>query len=92
MLALEGSVRIGGRSVTQMYNRRELETLLVTGIQELQTIESSLDRRFGVLGKASEQTRKSFVLKLVALEKKASQLEQIVDALEGSRRNPLMAA
>jgi hypothetical protein len=75
-----------------MSNRRELEGLVLRGIQELKSLESSLDRRIAQLGRAPKQARTSFFLDLIHLEKRAQQLERIIDALDTSHRTSRLAA
>jgi len=75
-----------------MCNRREVEGLIVTGLQEVKSLEFNLDQRLADLGGAPRQARVSFLLNLMELEEKALELEKFVDALEGSYRTEPAAA
>jgi hypothetical protein len=76
-----------------MCSRRELETLIVIGLEELRGLETHLNQRLAALGKASRQRRISFLRNLIDLEERSRQLEELVDALdEGSRRTAPVAA
>ncbi len=75
-----------------MCSHREAEDFILTGLQEVKSLEMSLDRRLADLGGASQQTRVSFLLNLIDLEKKAERLEQFVNALERPRQTKPVAA
>jgi len=65
-----------------MCTRRELESLIVLGLEEIKRLESSLDRRFAGLKSAPPQARASFLLNLAALSEKTRWMEQMIDALD----------
>jgi hypothetical protein len=75
-----------------MCTRREAEGLIVTGLEEVKGLETSLNRRLTDLAGAPRQIRESFLLSLIELEEKALRLEQFVDALEAESRTEPAAA
>lgn len=73
-----------------MWNRNEVEALIVFEVRELERLESNLDQR---LANVPDQVmRLSLVRDLMDLERKTSQLEELVDALDGLCRTAPIAA
>ena len=73
-----------------MWNRNDVEALIVFELEELERLESNLDQR---LAKVPDQViRLSLAQDLMDLARKASQLEELVDALDGLSRPTPMAA
>jgi hypothetical protein len=75
-----------------MSSRCELEALVVSGIQEVKSLELSLDRRIAKLGRAPKQARTCFLLDLIHLEKRTQRLERIIGALDTSQRTARLVA
>jgi hypothetical protein len=63
-----------------MSNRNEVEALIVFEIQELERLESNLDQQ--LVNVPDQVMRLSLVRDLMDLERKTSQLEELVDAPE----------
>jgi hypothetical protein len=73
-----------------MWNRNEVEALIVFEVRELERLESNLDQR---LANVPDQVmRLSLVRDLMDLERKTSQLEELVDAFDGLCRTAPIAA
>jgi hypothetical protein len=75
-----------------MCNRRELEGLIVIGVEELTRLERLLTRQWDALATAPRDARVSFLSDLVQFQEKANRLERLVDALNEPDRTLPAAA
>jgi hypothetical protein len=76
-----------------MCSRRELEGLIVFGLQETRRLERLLKRKWATLVAAPQTARVSFLRNLAEFQEQASRLEKLIDALdELAQRSELAAA
>jgi hypothetical protein len=68
-----------------MGSRRELEALIIHGVQELRNLEARLGRSWAHLGGASVETRNRFFRNLMELETKVEQMERLTAVLDEQR-------
>jgi hypothetical protein len=76
-----------------MCNRRELESLIVFGLEQIRRLEGTLARQWATLATASHEARGSFLQDLAEFQRQTSQLEKLLQALEepAHRSAPLAA-
>jgi hypothetical protein len=65
-----------------MCSRRELEGLVVFGLQEIRRLERLLNRKWKTLEAAPQNARVSFLRNLAEFQEQASLLEKLIDALD----------
>jgi len=69
-----------------MCSRRELEGLILAGLQELRSLECLLSRKLATLGTAPRKARLSFLVNLIDLQERACRLEKLVDVLDDANQ------
>ena len=65
-----------------MCNRRELESLIVFGLEQIGRLEGALEGKWAMLATASRDTQVSFLRDLAEFQRQTTQLEKLVQALE----------
>jgi hypothetical protein len=65
-----------------MCNRRELESLIVFGLEQLRRLEGALAGKRAALATASRDARVSFLRDLAQFQRQTTQLEQLLQALD----------
>jgi hypothetical protein len=65
-----------------MCNRRELESLIVFGLEQIRRLEGALARNWATLATAPRDARVSFLRDLAELQRQTTQLEKLLQALE----------
>ncbi len=75
-----------------MISRRELERLIIVGLQELRQAEWDLARRFRSAASQGRKNCRSVARSLAALKAKAEAVEELLGALDSSRSGDTPAA
>jgi hypothetical protein len=65
-----------------MCNRRELESLIVFGLEQIRQLEGALARKCATLATAPRNARVSFLRDLADFQRQTTQLEKLLGALE----------
>jgi hypothetical protein len=65
-----------------MCNRRELESLIVSGLEQIRRLEGALARKWATLATAPRDARVSFLRDLAEFQRQTTQLEKLLQALE----------
>ena len=65
-----------------MCNRRELESLIVFGLEQIRRLEGALSGKWATLATASSDVRVSFLQDLAEFQRQTTQLEKLLQALE----------
>jgi hypothetical protein len=65
-----------------MCNRRELESLIVFGLEQIKRLEGALARNWPTLAAAPRAARVSFLEDLAEFQRQTTQLEKLLQALE----------
>jgi hypothetical protein len=76
-----------------MCSRRELESLVVFGLQEIRSLERLLQQKWAGLATGPQQARAAFLQNLAELQEQTVRLEKLVSALDepAHRTAPLAA-
>jgi hypothetical protein len=64
-----------------MCNRRELESLIVFGLEQIRRLEGALARNWATLATAPRDARASFLRDLGEFQRQTTQLEKLLQAL-----------